>query len=139
MFYGATLTSNADNKFNLTFRDFPEINVEAKSKDKALALAKEQLLEAIYIHYSRTNELPVRGPLEQDDVKVVLPVSLDAKVKLIQELRKLGLSNAEMARKLGVRYQDVQRLFDLRHNTKIDQIADAFDVLGIQLGITLSS
>jgi antitoxin HicB len=42
---------------------------------------------------------------------------------------------AELARRLGTRPQDVNRLTNLRHTTRIDSIAAALQAMGKQMDI----
>ena len=46
---------------------------------------------------------------------------------------------ADLARKLGVSRQEVSRLMDLRHTTKIDTVARALYALGRRLDLSLSA
>ena len=43
-----------------------------------------------------------------------------------------NVSNAELARRIEVKPQEVQRITNLEHNTKIDTIARAIHALGKQ-------
>ncbi len=43
------------------------------------------------------------------------------------------ISNTELGRHIGMKPQNVQRLTDLHHGTKIDQLADSMAALGHRL------
>ncbi|MGO4396344.1 hypothetical protein AB4Z46_33860 [Variovorax sp. M-6] len=43
-----------------------------------------------------------------------------------------------MARATGVKPQEVTRILELHHATKIDTLADAFDALGYRLDLKVS-
>jgi antitoxin HicB len=49
-----------------------------------------------------------------------------------------GIKKAELARRLGWHMPQVDRLFDLRHASKIDQIEAAAHALGRHIEITVS-
>ena len=48
-----------------------------------------------------------------------------------------GLRKAEMARRMGISKVNVDRLFDLTHHSRLDQIEAAFQALGKQLAIEI--
>lgn len=59
--------------------------------------------------------------------------SVAVKVLLLNEQLAQGVSNAELARRMGVRPQEVQRITNLAHATKIDTIDRALRALGREL------
>ena len=66
---------------------------------------------------------------------VELPLSLSAKVLLLNEMIRQSVRPAELARRLGTTPQAVNRLTNLRHASKIDGIAGAMKALGKTLEI----
>ena len=61
---------------------------------------------------------------------IELPASVAAKVLLLNEMISQKVRPAALARRLRVTPQEVTRLIDLRHTTKIDGIAGALKALG---------
>jgi antitoxin HicB len=64
---------------------------------------------------------------------VELPVSVAAKVLLLNEMLRQKVRPIELARRIGVTKQEVNRLTDLKHATKIDRIDAALRALGKRL------
>jgi antitoxin HicB len=58
-----------------------------------------------------------------------------AKTELYREFLASGIRKAELARRLGIPKTNVDRLFDLRHQSRLDQIEAAFQALGKVLSI----
>ena len=58
-----------------------------------------------------------------------------AKVELYRTMRRADLRKATLARKLGVHAPQVERLLDLRHASRFDQLLEAFEALGKTLEI----
>lgn len=54
-------------------------------------------------------------------------------VALYEAMRAQGVSKAELARRLGWPVTQTQRLLDLRHASRVDQLEAAFAVLGKRL------
>ncbi len=64
---------------------------------------------------------------------VELPASLTAKVLLLNEMLRQKIRPAELARRIGTTPQEINRLTDIRHTTKIDRIDAALRALGKRL------
>lgn len=56
---------------------------------------------------------------------------------LLNEMLIQNVSQAELARRMGIIPQKVTRLMDLSHTTKIDTLALAFDKLGKRLQLAI--
>jgi antitoxin HicB len=68
---------------------------------------------------------------------VELPALTEAKIHLYRTMRTLGVGKAELARRLGCHLPQVDRLLDLRHASRLDQLEQAFRALGRQLSISV--
>ncbi len=66
---------------------------------------------------------------------VELPASLSARILLLNEMIRQEIRPAELARRLKTTPQEVNRLTDIRHKTRIDGIAAALKVLGKRLDL----
>jgi antitoxin HicB len=66
----------------------------------------------------------------------VAPVAAP-KVALYRAMREHGLSEAALARWLGIHAPQVDRLLDLRHGSRLDQLADALRALGRELVVSV--
>ncbi len=125
-----------DGKFFLvTFPDFPEAITQGDSVEDALVHAAD-VLESAVDHYIE-NSLPIPAPskLKRGQRLVELPASYAAKILLLNEMVAQKVRPAELARRLQVTPQEVTRLIDLRHTSRIDGIAVALKALGKTLEI----
>src|SRR5262249_60082758 len=59
-----------------------------------------------------------------------------AKAELYRARRKAGITKAELARRIGVSPQQTQRLFNIHHASRLDQIEAAMRALGRRLVVT---
>jgi antitoxin HicB len=59
------------------------------------------------------------------------------KLALYLEFRKARISKADLARKMGIAKQQVDRLFDLQHSSRVEQIELAFNALGKVISISI--
>jgi antitoxin HicB len=69
---------------------------------------------------------------------IALPALQAAKVELYQAFRASGLRKADLARRLRMSKGNIDRLFELNHNSRLDQIEAALRALGKQLTIRVS-
>jgi antitoxin HicB len=59
-----------------------------------------------------------------------------AKAELYRAMCDAGITKAELARRIGISPQQVQRLFAIRHASRLDQIETAMRALGRRLVVT---
>ena len=67
-----------------------------------------------------------------------LPISMVAKVLLLNEMLGNNVTSSELARRMATTKQEIDRLIDLRHATKIDRIGKAMHALGRVLEIVVA-
>ena len=125
-----------DGKFFLvTFPDIPEAITQGRTLTEARKAARDVLESALdlYCEDSRTVPSPSRIKAGQDFIE--LPASLTAKVLLLNEMVRQKVRPAELARRLQTTPQEVNRLTNLHHTSKIDRVAEAMKALGKTLEI----
>lgn len=135
--YPARITRDGDG-FMVSFPDIPEALTGADSKDQALEMAADALTTAMDFYFEDRRRVPPPSKVKRGQVLVDLPPSLGAKVLLLNEMIAQGTRPAELARRMQVRPQEVNRLTDLKHPTKIDTIAQALKALGKRLDLSVS-
>jgi antitoxin HicB len=67
---------------------------------------------------------------------VRLPALLAVKAELYSAFRQAGITKAELARRLGIPRMNVDRLFDPKHRSRLDQIESA--LLAVSKRLTIS-
>lgn len=134
--YRYELTPDDNGTFLLTFPDIPEAAAVAEDMESAPIEALDGLLCALDGYFSDRRTVPL--PSEGSGDSVTLPALETAKVLLLNEMVAQGVKKAEMARRLDVHMPQVDRLFDLRHNTKIDFLEKAAGKLGKRLNISFN-
>ncbi len=66
-----------------------------------------------------------------------LPVQTQLKIMLMKALKDEGITRAELARRLDWHREQVDRLFRLKHASRLDQIEAAFKVMGRKVTVGL--
>ena len=116
--------------------DFSELTTFGDDREEAIARAVDALEEAIAarIHDRKDIPLPSRG-----GVYAVLPTLTSVKVLLYQGMREQGIGKAELARRLGWHMPQVDRVLDVEHRSRLDQIDAALGAIGQRLEVTATA
>ncbi|TCJ96160.1 antitoxin HicB [Volucribacter psittacicida] len=122
--------------FNITFRDIPEAITCGDDYQDALIMAEDALVTAMDFYFEDKRQVPLPSQPQKGDVLIELPPSVATKVLLLNEMIEQKISNAELARRINVTPQEMQRVTNLGHNTKIDTLNRAFKALGKRLEIS---
>lgn len=133
MKYPATFTPTDEGGFVVTFRDIPEAITQGDDEADALAMATDVLATAMEFYFEDRRPVPLPSLAKDGEHLVALPLSVSAKVLLLNRMLKNDVRPADLARLMGVLPQEVTRLMNLKHNTKIDTVAHALDVMGYEL------
>jgi antitoxin HicB len=119
----------------VTFRDIPEAITQGDDDDDAMFMARDVLREAMSIYFDEKRPVPMPSKPQQGERLVDLPISVAAKVLLLNEMLAQTIAPSELARRMETTRQEVNRLIDLGHATKIDRIEDAMRALGRDLEV----
>jgi len=121
--------------FLVTFPDIPEAITLGDDIEDALRHGADALESALDFYFEAPRPVPAPSKPKRGQHVVELPASLSAKVLLLNEMIAQKVRPAELARRLQVAPQEVTRLIDLHHKSKIDGIAGALKALGKTLEI----
>ena len=134
--YPVILTPD-DGTVLLTFVDVPEAITFGVDAADALVQAVDALETALSFYVNARKPLPIPSRPKRGQ-KLVRPSALEcAKLGVYQAMTDQGMRKAELARRLGWHVPQVDRLFDLRHASKFEQLETAAAVLGKRLVLTM--
>ena len=120
-----------DGEYVVSFPDIPEALTQGDTREEALAMGLDALVTSFDFYFEDNQPVPAPGPVTGDFVEV--PASVSAKVLLLNAFLASGLTQVELASRMGVKKQEVTRIFDLHHSTKIDTVQKALSALGKRL------
>lgn len=138
MLFPAQLEGNQKDGYTVTFRDVPEAVTQGDTLDKAKANAIEALITSMDFYFEDRRPVPTPSKAQRSEVLVSIPPSVAAKVLLLNEVVRTKQRPMDLARAMNVRPQEITRLLDLHHTTKIDALADAFRAIGFDLEVRIS-
>jgi antitoxin HicB len=131
MRFPINLTPDDNGTFLVTAPDLPEVTTFGEDEADAVLRAEDAIETAIQGRMTDRKEIP--EPRAAGAHFVTLPAQTALKVALYSAMLGQGVRKAELARRLQVHAPQVDRLFDLRHASRIDQIDSAFRALGKQV------
>jgi len=130
--YPYTVEQSEDSAWQVRFPDVPEALTEGATEAEAHELAADALVSALGGLEKLRRDIPEPSKPRHRDV-VVVPVLLSAKLALYQAMREHGLNNVTLSKKLGKAENEVRRMLDLDHQTKIGALESALQQLGKQI------
>jgi antitoxin HicB len=151
--YPIVLEPDDNGTLLVTCPDLPEVTTWGEDEEDALRRAADAIEEALAARIAHRDAIPeptlsqvtsVPGKRRKINSPIaakvwrparlpVLPPLTEAKVALYRAAQGAGITKAELGRRLGWHAPQIDRLLDLRHRSKIEQIDQALRVLGKRL------
>jgi antitoxin HicB len=136
MEYAARFEPAEEGGFVVTFPDFTWGVTQGDDETEATEMAVDALCTMVQELIRNNEPLPAPGRHRGRKIRLIrLPALQTAKTELYREFLASGIRKTELARRLEIPKTNVDRLFDLRHQSRLDQIEAAFQALGKVLSI----
>jgi antitoxin HicB len=137
--YHVDIEPDDSETFLVTCSALPELTTFGETREAASRSASDAVEEALAARMSEGRDLP---PLEKaDDSRAAfafLPVMTSLKVALYRALREEGLTRTDLQRRLRWPHREqVDRLLQLDHASRLQQLEAAFHALGRDLEISV--
>ena len=121
----------------VTFPDVPEAITFGATIDEALLHAVDALETGLSFYVDARKSLP--EPSIRPELPTFRPSVLEGiKLAIYREMTLQGIRKADLARRLGWKAPQVDRLFDLSHASRLDQLEAAAKALGRHIDLTLA-
>ncbi|TCL70565.1 type II toxin-antitoxin system HicB family antitoxin [Rhizobium sp. BK251] len=120
----------------VTSDDFPELVTYGATQEEARLNGRNAIEEAIAGRIADGEDIP-HPLLDADNGQLIeVPMMVYLKSAIYMIMREKGWTRADLQRALGWPHREqIDRLFRLDHQTKLDAIEDAFRALGAPLRI----
>jgi antitoxin HicB len=115
----------------------PEAHTFGGDREEAFLRAVDAIETALMGYIEDRRSIPATDVTTKRGTFVTLPVLSEAKVALYQSMRAGKVGKAELARRLNCHLPQIDRLLDLRHASRLDQLEAAFRALGKQLTVEI--
>ena len=120
--------------WTITFPDVPEAISQGDTPEEIAAMAEDALVTALSFYTDAREKLPRPSAAKGRPVAEV-PALVAAKLALHDAMLAAGVSNVEMATRLGVDEKSVRRLRDPLHRSHIGQVDTALRALGKRVSV----
>ncbi len=119
-----------------TSPDFPELTTYGDVREEAVTRAVAALEEVIAARIHDRKDIPSPS---YGAAYAILPTLTSVKVMLYQGMRDEGITKAELARRLGWHSPQVDRVLDIQHRSRLDQMDAALGAIGRQLHVSAAA
>src|SRR5215210_6582521 len=123
--YPIKLARDDNGTLLVTAPDFPEVTTFGVDEADALVHAADAIATAIQGRIADRQELPAPSVPRRGQRTVPLPALVCAKLALYQAMLETGTRKADLARALHMHAPQIDRLLDLDHHSRLDQIESA--------------
>ena len=133
--YSVKLSKDTNDTILVDAPAIPEAHTFGDDREEALLRAVDAIETALMMYIEDRRDIPAGDGRPGHRDAVVLPALTEAKIALYSAMRDARVSKAELARRLNCHLPQVDRLLNLTHTSRLDQIEAAFRALGKQLSI----
>jgi antitoxin HicB len=119
-----------------SFPDFPNVHTYGDDEADALTRAVDALETYLMSVIEDREAIPAPRRPKRGQRLIALPVLTEAKIELYRQMRAAGVGKAELARRLHCHLPQIDRLLDLSHASRFDQIEQALLAVGKRLTIS---
>ncbi|MDR2366442.1 MAG: hypothetical protein LBD68_11435 [Zoogloeaceae bacterium] len=123
--------------FLVGFPDFPFVHGVGDTEEEALREALDGLESGIAFFLDEQRPVPLPSAKKRGQKTVALSALTEAKVLLFNEMLAQGVKKAELARRLNIAPPNVERIFRLNHQTRLETLDAAAKSLGKRLDMRL--
>ena len=134
--YQLRLDPDDNNVFLVTAPQFPEVTTCGSTTEEALQNGLRAIEEALAARIHAHADVPLPGEVHRG-LSVDLSLQSFLKLGLYVICRVRGLTPAELSRRLDVHREQVDRLFRLDRNSRLNQLEAAYKALDIPLSLKI--
>jgi antitoxin HicB len=139
MYYPAHFDPAPEGGFVVTFRDIPEAITQGDTEAEAMLMAEDVLFSAMEIYFEQKRQVPLPSKAKRGERLIALTPSAWTKALLLNEMLAQKVNPSDLARRLHTSPQNMNKIVDLGHTTKIDTLNDALRALGKRLDVRLAA
>jgi len=133
--YRVELEQDDNGTILVSFPDYPEAHTFGETEEEALLRARDALATVIDAYIKDRRTIP--APSEGKGPFVPVPALTVAKMELHDAMLRAKVTKSELARRLDVHLPQVDRLLDVHHASRLDQLERAFQALGSRMVLSV--
>jgi antitoxin HicB len=135
--FSVKLSKDTNDTILVDIPAIPEAHTFGEDCEEALARAVDAIETALMGYIEDRRDIPPADAKPGRGTFVSLPALTEAKIALYSAMHAGKVGKAELARRLNCHLPQIDRLLDLNHASRLDQLEAAFRVLGKRLTIEI--
>jgi antitoxin HicB len=116
--------------FIVSFPDIPFAHTGGKTFKESIILAEDCLVVALSAYIFRQEELPTPSPFQDGQELLTVQPVIAAQLDLYTAMREQGISQADLAERLGISSAAAEKLLSLDYCTPLSQVNQALLAVG---------
>ncbi|AXD71574.1 hypothetical protein AH448_25915 [Salmonella enterica subsp. diarizonae] len=137
--YAVKLEHDPDTKsWIATCRDLPLFNSVGDSVDDALLESVDGAIVALSIEIDARRPIPAASQPEEGEYVIHLPVLVVMKAALHNAMIATGTRKSDLARSMGMKGPQIDRLLDVCHSSKVETVELALQQLNRTVQISVN-
>lgn len=137
--YAVKLEHDPDTKsWIATCRDLPLFNSVGDSVDDALLESVDGAIVALSIEIDARRPIPTASQPEEGEYVIHLPVLVVMKAALHNAMIATGTRKSDLARSMGMKGPQIDRLLDVCHSSKVETVELALQQLNRTVQISVN-
>jgi antitoxin HicB len=136
MKYAVELIKDPNGDVVVEFPQFPNAHTYGADEPEAMLRAVDALESWFMAMIEDREDIPEPSRVKRGQRAITLPALTEAKIELYRQMRASKVGKAELARRLHCHLPQIDRLLDLNHGSRLDQIEQALLAVGKRLTIS---
>ena len=124
--------------YMVTFPDIPGAITQGEGVDDALRQALDALETVLDFYIEEGKLIPLPSQQKRGQRLLKLPLEVNARILLHNEMVRQKVGEAELARRMGISQRKFMRILSWKYDNTIDMAALAFQALGNHLEVYLA-
>ena len=117
---------------------FPDIVVRGATEEEACTKLQRAVERVFFTALKGKKLIPMPTKVNKNRFVVTFPALVMAKIYLVNTMIEKRIQKTELARRLQCHMQQIDRLLDFSHASKIERVEEALKVLGRGLELKMS-
>ncbi len=109
---------------------FLEISAQGASEEEATRVLQIAIEKRFFTALKEKRPIPLPSKVSKNKPLITFPVLVVAKIYLVNTMIEKRIQKTELAKRLSCHMQQIDRLLDFSHASKIERVEEALQVLG---------
>ncbi|MBQ0439347.1 hypothetical protein [Providencia rettgeri] len=124
--------------YEISFADFPDLQGVSYCREDVELEAQEILLVTFAEYIEGKKRIPTPTQPTENAFTVYLPITCCLKIALHNAMLDSKIQRLDIARRLNINAQQIERLLDIHYASKLDILEQALYLLGYEASVTVT-